>query len=157
MLYLNKDKIYLKRKEKMTEKAIKEFRTICRANHWKCTPQRITIYMFMNGNRTHPGVDDVWAGVRQQIPGITRETVFRILCDFADRGLIARMDNLCSARFDSSPAPHGHFFCMKCGKIEDFPLTENLGFPKSLRKNTVTHIEMRLTGLCEKCRSESAE
>ena len=127
-----------------------EYRKVCQANGWRCTHQRFVLYSFMHGNKCHPGVDEAWQAVRKEIPSITRESVFRILCEFADRGLIARLDNLSAARFDSNPRPHGHFICEKCGAIYDFALPEGFNISPALDGATISNMEVRVTGLCPK-------
>lgn len=127
-----------------------DFRNICRANGWRCTHQRFVVYAFMHGNRRHPGVDETWRAVRKEIPSITRESVFRILCEFAKRGLVARLDSLSSARFDSNPKPHGHFICEECGAIIDFCLPEGFSVSPELKGAKVSTLEVRVTGLCPK-------
>ena len=127
------------------------FRNVCRANGWRFTRQRFAVYAFVRGNRTHPGVDDVLDAVRGQIPNLTRESVFRILCEFAGAGLITRLDHLPLARFDSCTKPHGHFICARCGKIVDFALPEDFGMPSPISGAKVMSTEVRLSGLCETC------
>lgn len=132
----------------------KDFRKTCRANGWRCTRQRFVVYAFMHGNRQHPGVDETWQAVRNEIPSITRESVFRILCEFASHGLVARLDSLSSARFDSNPKPHGHFICEECGAIIDFALPEGFSISPELKGATVSTLEVRMTGLCPKHSNE---
>ena len=134
----------------MNRKIQEEYREICRANGWRCTHQRFVLYSFMHGNKCHPSVDEAWTAVRKEIPSITRESVFRILCEFAERGLIARIDNLSSARFDSNPKPHGHFICKECGAIFDFDLPRGFNVSPALKGATVSTLEVRVTGLCPK-------
>ena len=126
------------------------YRDVCRENGWRCTHQRFIVYSFMAGNRTHPGVDEVWSAARKEIPRITRESVFRILCEFAELGIVKRLDNLTSARFDSCTTPHGHFICTKCGKVFDFELPPGMAIPSALPGAEVSGMEIRLTGLCPK-------
>lgn len=100
------------------------------------------------------GVDETWQAVRNEIPSITRESVFRILCEFASHGLVARLDSLSSARFDSNPKPHGHFICEECGAIIDFALPEGFSISPELKGATVSTLEVRMTGLCPKHSNE---
>ena len=93
-----------------------EFSKICRDAGWKCTSQRLAVYDFLADNLSHPDVDTVWAAVRSTQPAITRESVYRILNEFAAKGIIRRMDHIDSARYDSRTGAHGHFICEKCGR-----------------------------------------
>ena len=131
-----------------------EFSEICRKEGWKCTSQRLAVYRFLRGNLTHPAVDAVWTAVRSTMPAITRESVYRILNEFSDRGIIARLDQIDNARYDSRTDPHGHFICTKCGKISDFNWTEGITVPVNIQPGKVVHMEICAVGICEDCAAE---
>ena len=59
------------------------FPAYCRAHGLKCTAQRLVVFNVLHKDNTHPSVDDVWHTVRAQLPTITRESVYRILNEFA--------------------------------------------------------------------------
>ncbi len=129
------------------------FTALCKRFNWKCTPQRLAVYNCIHDNRRHPDVDMIWHEVKSQLPTVTRESVYRILNEFAGHGVIWRLDTISSARYDSNPAPHGHFICESCGAIEDFPLNGN---PENFSgigniPGSVRHMEVRFTGLCPEC------
>lgn len=128
-----------------------EFRAVCKAQHWRCTPQRLAVYHYMHGNSRHPSVDDVWTFVRKRIPSITRESVYRILNEFADAGILYRMDKIGSAHYDSSPDSHGHLICEKCGKVTDFDFSELPPLPSGIPAKSIRHIELRLAWICPAC------
>ncbi len=127
-----------------------EFRELCVSHGCKCTRQRRAVYQFLKGNETHPSVNQVWEAVRKKIPSITRESVFRILSEFVDFGIAARMDKIFNARFDSNAADHGHAICVHCGKILDFPLPK-LPEPAQIPGFAQLHAEYRLWGVCQEC------
>jgi len=127
------------------------FRQLCREHNCKCTAQRFAVYLHVCGNTTHPTVDQVWEKVRQEMPGITRESVFRILTELAEWGVITRLDKIVNARFDGIPGNHGHFICRKCGAIADFPLPETLPVLPAGTGFRMEHVELRIGGLCAAC------
>ena len=134
------------------------FSRLCKRFNWKCTPQRLAVYACVADNRMHPDVDTVWHAVKSKLPTVTRESVYRILNEFAGHGLIWRLDHVTSARYDSNTAPHGHFICENCGDIVDFALSgspEN--FAGSAVPGVVKHMEIRFTGLCPECHKQHAE
>ena len=128
------------------------FLRICRELKWKCTPQRMAVYECVVENRCHPDVDSIWATVRSKLPTVTRESVYRILNEFAGHDLIWRLDHVNSARYDSNTHPHGHFICEYCGKIADFVLEKDIAAFAGQIPGEIRHMEVRFTGLCEKCR-----
>lgn len=128
-----------------------EFNQICRKNAWKLTPQRLRVYQVIHGNLTHPSVDQVLEAVRAELPSVTRESVYRILNEFAAGGVTMRLDDLNAARYDWQTKPHGHFICKTCGGITDFPLPENLPIPSEWNHAALSHVELRLVGECSTC------
>ncbi len=137
------------------DKTLQEFQQLCHAHGCKCTPQRFAVYSFIHGNLTHPDVNCIWEHVRKAIPNITRESVFRILSEFANFGIIGRMDKIIDARFDGRPTNHGHLICEGCGAIVDFDLPESLKSFEVPGKFQLNHIELRVSGLCAKCAKKS--
>jgi Fe2+ or Zn2+ uptake regulation protein len=47
--------------------------------------------------------------------------------------------------------PHGHFVCEKCGAVTDFPVRLGLLEADLPERALVRHMEVLLSGLCEKC------
>ncbi len=133
-----------------------DFPEFCRQNGWKCTSQRVAVYEFLQGNLTHPDVDTVWGAVRRRLPAITRESVYRILNEFADKGLIARLDHIDHARYDSRTGAHGHFLCSRCGGISDFDWPPGLAVPPEMQQRNLIHMELRLVGICPRCAAAAA-
>lgn len=134
------------------QKTHADFLGICRKYHWKCTSQRLAVFDFLKDNLTHPDVDSVWIAVRKNLPAITRESVYRILNEFAEKGVIRRLDQIENARYDSRTDAHGHFICQNCGKISDFNWPEGVTLPQNMISGEVAHMEIRVVGLCPECR-----
>lgn len=130
-----------------------KFKDLCHAYHCKCTTQRFAVYEYICGNTAHPTVDHVWQAVKRKHPSITRESVFRILTEFSEWGLISRMDKIENARFDGISGNHGHLICRKCGKIQDFNLPPEIQLPDSADFE-VDHIELRISGFCPGCQKK---
>ncbi len=131
-----------------------QFKEICRENRWRCTSQRLAIYDFVRDNLSHPGVDEVLGEVRKSLPAVTRESVYRILNEFAQAGVIQRLDHIASARYDSQTGPHGHFICEGCGEIADFAFPAGTVLPGAPEGGRIHHIELRISGVCGKCRGK---
>ncbi len=130
-----------------------QFVAICREQGLKCTSQREAVFDALQKAIGHPTVDEIWLTVRQQIQTVTRETVYRILNEFAVIGLIGRLDALAAARYDTCTAPHAHFICERCGVVIDYPLPKSLKLPVGMPADP-SHVELRVTGLCETCRAQ---
>lgn len=130
------------------------FPVFCRDHGLKCTAQRLAVFSAIRLSRSHPSVDETWDMVRKEIPTVTRTSVYRILNEFADVGLLARMDAFSAARYDTSTAPHAHFICTRCGAVFDYPMPGGIVLPEGMPK-VRHHVELRVQGLCAKCAAAS--
>jgi len=128
-----------------------QFRDLCKNIGWKCTPQRLAVYAYLQQNHTHPSVDVVWDAVRCSQPTISRESVYRILNELSEHGIIGRVDHIDNARYDCRIGAHGHFICKSCREISDFDWPDGTQIPPELLARQVQHIEIRLVGVCPKC------
>ena len=129
----------------------RDFPGFCHEHGLKCTAQRMAVFSALRGDRAHPSVDNIWENTKKRIPTITRDSVYRILNEFAEFGLISRLDALSAARYDTWTSPHAHFVCERCGAITDYPLPRGIELPEDMPE-VRHHLELRVTGLCEKCR-----
>jgi len=68
----------------------------------------------------HPTAEAIFRRVRRDLPSISLGTVYRNLQWLTTEGVIGAMRNGERAvRYDPTPAPHDHFVCQVCGRIED--------------------------------------
>jgi len=135
---------------KANELTCEAFPAFCREHGLKCTAQRLAVFAAIRDSRSHPSVDETLAEVRKTVPTVTRDSVYRILNEFAALGLLARMDALSSARYDTWTGPHAHFICEVCGSITDYPIPKGLALPKGMPREQ-HHVELRVTGVCSGC------
>ncbi|AKJ64870.1 Fur family transcriptional regulator [Kiritimatiella glycovorans] len=104
------------------ERGIQRLREHCRRTGWRLTPQREAVYRAVAASDSHPDADTLYRQVRRGMPGLSRDTVYRVLANLEQRGLVQRIDTPDSRyRFDAAVAPHGHFVCEQCGCILDVP------------------------------------
>jgi Fur family transcriptional regulator, peroxide stress response regulator len=121
----------------------------------KLTPQRLGVLVEVAHSAEHPDAEAVYRGVKQRLPSISLDTVYRTLWLLTDLGLIATLGpHRERVRFDGNTTPHHHFICLKCGRAEDFysPECDQLSVPESVRALGAvqsTHVEFR--GLCKRC------
>lgn len=132
-------------------KDYKDFQELCRAHGFRCTPQRFAVYSYMKDNLTHPDVNRIWEKTRRTIPTITRESVFRILMELSEFGVIHRMDKITDARFDGRVSDHGHLICERCGWVGDIDLPSTPLLSLDMHGFTKRHTELQISGLCASC------
>jgi Fur family transcriptional regulator, peroxide stress response regulator len=93
----------------------------CQREGIPATVQRRIIYKALTERADHPTVDQVYAAVKEHLPGVSRTTVYRTLEKFAELGLARRTHHFAaSARFDGNTEQHHHLVCTSCGKVGDF-------------------------------------
>lgn len=132
----------------------RKFEEVCRELGWKFTRRRYAVYRLMAGNTEHPTADAVREKLLADYPSINRDSVFRILNDFAQAGLITRMEFTDPVRFDGNVRRHDHFFCRRCGKVADFDAwVPSDGFPAEAGE--IHSVEVRAVGLCRNCAKET--
>ncbi len=138
------------------EKRMAHFEAICRKKGVKLTHQRIQIYREVACTGDHPDAEQLFQRVRERLPTVSLDTVYRTLWLLNDLGLITTLrSNRERARFDANLSSHHHFVCGQCGFTRDFYSTEldNFTLPysvfNSLGKIETTHIEVR--GVCRYC------
>jgi len=128
------------------------FSTLCRDHQWKRTAQRRAVFNFLCGNRDHPTVESVWRGVQVVLPDVSLDSIYRILDDFSDVGVIRRLDGAKVIRYDSETRPHEHFVCAQCGRMNDFACLEpDLVAGHCREFGRVESIELTVHGVCRLC------
>lgn len=128
------------------------FSTFCRDHQWKRTAQRRAVFNFLCGNRDHPTVEAVWRGVRVALPDVSLDSIYRILDDFSEAGIIRRLDGAKVIRYDSETRPHEHFVCTQCGRMNDFACLEpDLVAAHCREFGRVESIELTVHGVCRLC------
>ena len=128
------------------------FSAICRERNWKRTSQRRAVFNYLCGNREHPTVETVWRGVQTALPDVSLDSVYRILDDFSDTGLVRRLEGAKVIRYDADTRPHEHFICSECGRMHDFAYLNAdhvAGMCGSFGR--VDSVELAVHGLCHGC------
>jgi Fur family peroxide stress response transcriptional regulator len=122
--------------------------------------QRLRILEILAGTTSHPSVDDIYQELLNEIPTLSRTTVYNTLNLMVEKKIVLALSmSDVGMRYDFNTAPHTHFFCNSCSRVIDVD-TE---LPESLLQDSVnghkiddTHIY--LNGTCKYClaHSESA-
>jgi Fe2+ or Zn2+ uptake regulation protein len=103
----------------------------------------------------------VYDAVHEKYPGISRATVYRILAEAAEEGVIQRL-KLCEAndRFDITLGKHYHVTCRKCGEVADVNVELDMcGVPERAEGCGgffVDDCHVEFFGLCEECRKKQS-
>jgi Fur family peroxide stress response transcriptional regulator len=144
---------------KLSKKDVKlrmaRFEEVCRNSGAKLTHQRMEIFREVAQTIEHPDAGKVFQGVRQRMPTISMDTVYRTLWWLKDLGLITILGpSRERARFDANLSRHHHFVCTECGLTRDFfsDKLDRLELPDSVL--SIGHAEktqVEVKGICLKC------
>ena len=141
--------------EKHTEQRLQNVIAECRKRGLRLTQQRLEIFTELARSENHPDAETVCNRVRERLPHVSLDTIYRTLSSLERLGLIAKVTVLHgAARFDANPLPHHHAVCIKCGEIRDLDGPElRHAFPvEHLRKwGRVDSVHAEVRGLCAKC------
>lgn len=128
------------------------FTAVCRQQGWKRTVQRRAVWNCLCGNRDHPSVEMVWQKVKNSIPDVSLDSIYRILDDFAIAGIIRRLEGSKVIRYDADTTLHEHFICTSCSRIFDFAYVEQDRIGSLCRDfGTVESVELTVRGMCRMC------
>ena len=109
----------------------------------------------------HPSAGMVYDAVHEKYPGISRATVYRILAEAAEEGVIQRL-KLCDAndRYDITLGKHYHVTCRECGAVADVEVELNADevWERAVgcQGFLVDECHVEFSGLCEDCRKKQA-
>jgi Fur family peroxide stress response transcriptional regulator len=121
----------------------------------KLTHQRLEIFRELAKSVDHPGAETICQGVRQRVPSVSLDTVYRTLWLFLDLGLLTTLGPPHEKmRFDANMNSHHHFVCMKCGMRRDFYSEEfdQLKIPDAVTMlGSVEIARLEVRGTCLRC------
>ena len=110
----------------------------------------------------HPSAGMVYDAVHEKYPNISRATVYRILAEAAEEGVIQRLKlSDANDRYDITLGKHYHVTCRGCGAVADVNLkldTEGLfEDAEGCQGFSVENCHIEFSGLCEKCRKKQTD
>lgn len=126
-----------------------------RGHGLKVTTQRTEIIREIVHTKDHPDVETVYRRVRERIPAVSLDTVYRTMSALFERGLINKiMADSGRARYDADVSRHNHFVCDTCERIIDIDSSDRGGCRASDRLaevGVVERVEVLFRGRCNHC------
>ena len=114
--------------------------------------QRDAIINELCSRYDHPTAMDLYLTIREKIPNLSLGTLYRNLTQLEENGMVLRIPDGSTDRFDGNVNPHAHFKCLTCGNVYDlmnFEI-ESLTFSDEII-NKVTNYSLMAFGLCKNC------
>lgn len=130
----------------------KTFKSIFSAKGISPSYTRIRIYSYLEQSKTHPTVDEIYKALTDELPTLSKTTVYNNLKLFTDKELVKAVNMSSSEmRYELYDIPHSHFKCDLCGTIYDIPHIEP-GYNKDIIPGfIIKEEEVNLTGICPAC------
>jgi Fur family peroxide stress response transcriptional regulator len=121
----------------------------------RTTKQRKAILEILRSTRSHPTADQIYDAVRQQVPNISKGTVYRNLQVLRGEGAISELNiNGTMGRYEEKQSRHYHFQCEQCGRVYDLDEPVNNEINERIAKRTgfkISYHQMEFRGLCKDC------
>ena len=125
----------------------------------KLTPQRIAIFNYLNGNKSHPSADDIFNAVKKDFPTMSFATVYNTMDALKSKGAVRELTiESGKKRYDPDCSQHHHLICVNCKSVIDIFKEFKLSLSSNITDGfdiKGTHIEFY--GLCKSCKKSSAK
>lgn len=113
--------------------------------------QRLKVLEYLTNNRCHPTVDQIYSDLHDDIPTLSKTTVYNTLRMLVEAGLarVCAIEN--ETRYDIVTENHGHFKCESCGAIYDFSIDIDSLVCKDLNDFQINIKNVYFKGICKRC------
>jgi Fur family transcriptional regulator, peroxide stress response regulator len=133
----------------------------CRAHGLPVTVQRRRIFEVLAGRTDHPTPDQVYAAVKETLPGVSRTTVYRVLETLVRVGVLGKaLSPGGASRVDPRTSRHHHLVCQRCERLFDVAeeaVEHRIRPPDVRRRGFAIHgYSIYFTGLCAACQRKAA-
>jgi len=115
----------------------------------RVTPQRVAVLEALMEGNNHPSADDVVRIVREQYPNIAVGTIYHILDNLVQKGILNKVQTEQNVvRYDAVIEPHIHLYSGEENRIEDYFDKELMELVKNyLKKNRIIDFEVNRINL----------
>jgi len=121
----------------------------------KVTPQRIAVVKYLDGNTSHPSVEEIHREVSRDFPTISLATVYNTLDTLEQIGEVQAVTiDPTRKHYDPETRPHHHVMCTSCRCIQDVfaDYSSVLRVPDALaRQFRVQETTVSFRGVCRDC------
>lgn len=126
----------------------------------KPSVQRIAIMDYLLEHRTHPSIDEIYLALCDDMPTLSKTTVYNTLKLFVEHGaaqMLTIMEK--NTNYDGDVSLHAHFLCKKCGKIFDLPARAEEERVAKFGEDgfRVEEVHQYYKGICPECAEEDKD
>ncbi|MPW26785.1 transcriptional repressor [Alkalibaculum sp. M08DMB] len=117
---------------------------------------RIKIFEYLSNNHIHPTIDEIYHALIDEIPTLSKTTVYNTMKIFIDNKLVKLVSiEDTETRYDINVQIHGHFKCESCGKIYDFNVDLHNLLTDDLNGYNIHEKNIYFKGICNTCSNNS--
>jgi len=116
----------------------------------KPTYQRIKILEYLVKNKNNPSVDTIYTYLKNEIPSLSRTSVYNTLALFKKKKINTsiKFEN----SFKTNLSHNSHFKCEKCNTVIDFNITQSKINLKELQGYEIKQTHIYFHGVCKNCK-----
>ncbi len=136
------------------EERVAQFGSALKDDGLRLTHQRLEIIRELARSEDHPDADTLFQRVRERVPTLSPDTVYRTVAALVERSLVERISMPRATRYDPDQSVHHHFMCDRCGRLEDVSpdVLSSLSAPGNLSGiGYVRSVHVELRGVCAGC------
>lgn len=112
---------------------------------------RMQIYNYLDLNRTHPTVDEIYSTLSDEYPTLSKTTVYNTVKLLESKKIIKAISiEGFRTRYDANAEFHGHFLCRSCGMVYDVALDFCPEFP--MDDYEIESKDVFYSGICKNCK-----
>jgi Fur family transcriptional regulator, peroxide stress response regulator len=129
-----------------------EIKNILSKNGIKPSLHRMKILDYLIKMKNHPTVDTIFKDISDDIPTLSKTTVYNTLKTFQESGVVQAItieDN--EVKYDATLDKHAHFKCGQCGQLYDLSMTTKVLYLKSVDGHLVNESQLYYKGICKSC------
>ena len=112
---------------------------------------RMMIFEYLKTHMNHPTVDDIYQALVQDLPTLSKTTVYNTLRLFMEKHLVKELVMEQQKHYDLVSTPHAHFQCERCDTIFDIDMIPPYLDKKYQHIYQVNDTQLTYRGVCEKC------
>ena len=114
--------------------------------------QRLKVLEYLIKHPCHPTVDNIYMNLKQDIPTLSKTTIYNTLNSLVEAGIIRLItieEN--EVRYDIITRNHGHFKCEICGSIYNFYIDIDSFETRDLNNFKINDKNVYFKGTCPRC------
>ncbi len=129
-------------------------RKILDENGIKPSLHRMKVLEYLLDKKNHPTVDTIYRDISNDIPTLSRTTIYNTLTTFMENGIAQAVtieDN--EVKYDADVSEHAHFKCAKCGQIYDIKMDTKIVSLKTISGHLIQERQLYFKGVCKSCQN----